>query len=233
MLTASHTQSPVAGACWHLAQSFPWTSGHREVGGGAGESLEPSIRPRKGLGPRQELGHRDGRQGLLHQTGGMVQFGVQALQATFRKKRQVREAGRAPPPLPGNDSGSATRRLPALLITHSHFTSPLCPPAIHVICHFRREGRLRSGGQGEDPGPAEHHAGVDRRAAVLGAFQGGQAVTRGPPPQGGARRRRLQSRRLPVCLPLLLSSAPSNPNLSSFLPDHKSGKDITNNVNLA
>lgn len=86
------THSPVAGACWHPAQSFLWTSGHREVGGGAGESLEPSIRPRKGLGPPQELGHWDGRQGLLHQTGGMVWFGVQALQATFRKKRQVREA---------------------------------------------------------------------------------------------------------------------------------------------
>lgn len=128
-----------------------------------------------------------------------------------RKGRSERQLCRAPPPLPGNDSGSAARPLPTLLITHSHFTSLLCPPAIHVISHFRREGGLRPSGQGEDPGPAEHHAGVDRRAAVLGALQGGQAVTRGPPPQGGARRRRLQSRRLPVCLPLLLSSAPSCP----------------------
>lgn len=49
--------------------------------------------------------------------------------------------------------------------------------ALHVLRDLRREGGLRAGGQGEDPGAAKHHAGVDRRAAVHRNCQGGQVLT--------------------------------------------------------
>lgn len=89
---------------------------------------------------------------------------VWALKAPFRNRMQAPEAHLLSP------REAAQKELPALRITHSHF--PILSSAIHVIRHFRREGGLRSGGQGENPGPAEHHAGVDRCAAVLRAFQG-------------------------------------------------------------
>ena len=133
-----------------------------------------------------------------------MQGGGQALQATLRGKKQVREAGRSPSPRP-----DTTQEEPPVAshvtLTHSPFTSLACPPAIHVIGHFRREGGLRSSGQGEDPGPAEYHAGVDRRAAVLGALQGRQAVT--PRAREGPRGHVCRAG-LPVCLSFASPACP-------------------------
>lgn len=111
--------------------------------------------------------------------------GVEALKATFRKGQDSyghSEQPARPTSSPGTASWGSPPApswgLTALLL-------PPLPSAVHIVCHFRREGGLRPSGQGEDPGPAEHHAGVDRRAAVLGAFQGCQAVRGLPSLEGG------------------------------------------------
>lgn len=49
--------------------------------------------------------------------------------------------------------------------------------ALYILCDLWWEGGLRASGQGEDPGTAEHHARVDRCAAVYWTCQGGQVLT--------------------------------------------------------
>lgn len=198
-------QSPAAGAWWRLPNSLSWTRSH-------GEWVEAWTQGRAWV--PSELQQQEGWQRLWHRAGGgLVQGGGQALQATLRGKKQVREAGRSPSPCP-DTTQEQPPVAPHVTLTHSPFTSLACPPAIHIIGHFRREGGLRSSGQGEDPGPAEYHAGVDRRAAVLGALQGRKAVT--PRAREGPRGHVCRAG-LPVFLPF---ASPARPpaHLLSPLP---------------
>ena len=178
-------QSPAAGPWWHPATSLSWTSA-------SGSGWRPG--PREGPGsPRSCSSKRAGRGCGIEQEEGQCRVEVRLYRPLSGGKNRA-EGQLEAHLLAPDTTQEEPRPAPRLTATHSPFTSLVCPPAIHVIGHFRREGGLRSGGQGEDPGPAEHHAGVDRRAAVLGALQGRQAVM--PRAQGGARRPRLQSRPL-------------------------------------
>lgn len=51
------------------------------------------------------------------------------------------------------------------------------PTALYILCDLWWEGGLCASGQGEDPGTAKHHAGVDRCAAVYWTCQGSQVLT--------------------------------------------------------
>lgn len=171
------------------------------------------LDPRKGLGPLRTATARGLAEAVAssrRRAGARWRSGSTG---HFEGKKQVREAGRSPSPRP-DTTQEQPPVAPHVTLTHSPFTSLACPPAIHIIGHFRREGGLRSSGQGEDPGPAEYHAGVDRRAAVLGALQGRKAVT--PRAREGPRGHVCRAG-LPVFLPF---ASPARPpaHLLSPLP---------------
>lgn len=91
------------------------------VGGGAGESLEPSIRPGRGLGPPRswDIGTA-GRGCCINQEGRCRLESRPYRPLSEGKGRRERQPCRAPPPLPA-------RPPPALLVTHSHFTPRSVP----------------------------------------------------------------------------------------------------------
>lgn len=64
-----------------------------------------------------------------------------------------------------------------ITVFESHSCLIYCSTALYIVCDLWWESGLCTGRQGEDPSPAEHHAGVDRCAAVYWTCQGGQVLT--------------------------------------------------------